>query len=92
MSTELQQIEAQRQALLTQLRTAEESIRAGLRHTHGFGSAARAHMERAQAHINEACISINETKAVRSVAQLVDDLTRVEQVIDQVKRRQSHHI
>jgi hypothetical protein len=26
------------------------------------------------------------------VAQLVDDLTRVEQVIDQVKRRHSHRI
>ena len=92
MSSELQQIEAQRQELLTRLRAAEENLRAGLQHTHGFGTAARAHMERAQAHINEAYIAINETKAVRSVPQLVDDLVRVEQVIDQVKQRQSHRI
>jgi hypothetical protein len=92
MSSELQQIEAQRQALLTQLRIAGECLRTGLRHAHGFGSAARAHMERAQAHINEAYIAINEIKSVRSVAQLVDDIVRVEQVMDQVKSQQSCRI
>jgi hypothetical protein len=89
---DLQQIEAQRQALLNQLRTAEECLRGGLHNSQGFGSTARAHMERAQVHLAEAYIAINETKAVRSVTQLVDDLTRVQQVMEQAKRRQSYRI
>ena len=41
MSTgEIQAIEAKRQALLGQLRTAEAAVRAGL-HAHGFGDMAR---------------------------------------------------
>lgn len=89
---ELKQIEAQRQALLNQLRTAEECLRGGLDNSQGFGSTARAHIERAQAHLAEAYISINEAKAVRSVGQLVDDLTRVQQVMEQAKRQQSYRI
>lgn len=89
---DLQDIEAQRQALLNQLRTAEGCLRNGIHSSQGFGSTARAHLERAQAHLAEACIAINEMKAVRSVTQLVDDLTRVQQVMEQVKRRQSRRI
>lgn len=89
---ELQQIEAQRQTLLNQLRTAEECLRGGLHNSQGFGSTARAHIERAQAHLAEAYIAINEAKAVRSVGQLVDDLTRVQQVMEQAKRQQSYRI
>jgi hypothetical protein len=70
---EIQAIEARRQALLGQLRTAEATVRAGLL-AHGFGDTARAHLERARAHINEAYIAINENIAVRTVPQLVDDL------------------
>lgn len=88
---EIQAIEAQRQALLGQLRTAEASVRTGL-HVQGFGSAARAHLERAMAHIQEAYIAINEAKGVRSVPQLVDDLVRIEQVIDRTKHQHSHRI
>lgn len=88
----LQQIEAQRQTLLKQLRTAEECLRGGLHSSQGFGSTARAHIERAQAHLAEAYIAINETKAVRSVGQLVDDLARVQQVMEQAKRQQSYRI
>ena len=88
---ELQAIESERQALLGQLTAAESALRSGL-HTHGFGSTARAHMERAMAHICEAHIAINEGKSVRSVHQLVDDLTRVQQVMDDVKRRKSQRI
>ena len=88
---ELQAIESERQALLGQLTAAESALRSGL-HTHGFGSTARAHMERAMAHICEAYIAINEGKSVRSVHQLVDDLTRVQQVMDDVKRRKSQRI
>lgn len=89
---ELQQIEAQRQSLLNQLWTAEECLRGGLHNSQGFGSTARAHLERAQAHLAEAYVAINEAKAVRSVAQLVDDLTRIQQAAEQAKHRQSCRI
>jgi hypothetical protein len=92
MSTgELKDIEARRQALLGQLRSAEASLRGGL-HTHGFGSNARAHLERAMAHVQEAYIAINEAKAVRSVQQLVDDLNRIQQVMDDAQRGKSQRI
>jgi ABC-type transporter Mla subunit MlaD len=89
---DIQAIEAQRQTLLTRLQAAEENVRAGLHHTQGFGSAARAHLERAQAHLAEAYIAINELKPVRSVQQLVDDLVRIEQVIEKARRHQSQRI
>ena len=59
---------------------------------HGFGDTARAHLERARAHINEAYIAINENIAVRTVPQLVDDLNRIQQVMDDVQRRKSQRI
>ena len=84
---ELNAIEGQRQALLGQLKAAEAALRAGM-HTHGFGSTARAHMERALAHISEAYIALTEPKQARSVHQFVDDLNRIQQVTDDFKRRQ----
>ena len=91
MNSELQPIEAELQALLAQLQAAETALRRGL-HTHGFGSIARAHMERAMAHIAEAYIAINETNRARTVPQMVDDLNRVQQVIAAVQRRNSQRI
>ena len=87
----LNAIEARRQALLGQLHTAEAAVRVGLR-AQGFGNAACAHLERAMAHINEAYIAINETKVIRTVPQLVDDLNRIQQVMDDVQRRKSQRI
>jgi hypothetical protein len=88
---ELQKIEAERQSLLGQLTAAETALRNGLR-THGFGETARAHMERAHAHISEAFIAINEGRPVRTVSQLVDDLNRVQKVMNYMRRRNSQHI
>jgi len=85
-SNDIKVIETQRQALLGQLRAAEAALRGGL-HTHGFGSTARAHMERAIAHIQEAYIAINEMRAVRGVPQLVDDLNRIEQACNELRRQ-----
>jgi hypothetical protein len=90
-SEELKAIESQRQMLLAQLTSAEAALRNGL-HTHGFGNTARAHMERAMAHIQEAYIAINEAKNVRTVEQLVNDLVRIQQVIDNAARSHSQHI
>ena len=89
---EIQAIESQRQALLGQLNSAETALRAGLSSPRGFGETARAHMERARAHILEAHIAINESKAVRSVPQLVEDLNRIEQLMDDAQRRKSQRI
>lgn len=86
MNAELQAIEAKRQALLGQLRTAEASVRASL-FAHGFGNAAREHLERAMAHIQEAYIAVNESKPVRTVPQLVEDLNRIQQVMNEHHQR-----
>jgi hypothetical protein len=88
-SGDLKAIETQRQALLGQLNAAETALRSGL-HTHGFGSTARAHMERALAHIQEAYVSINEINRARTVQQLVNDLIRVQQMMDDATRGKSH--
>ena len=88
---ELKAVESQRQALLGQLTAAETALRTGL-HTHGFGSTARAHMERARAHIQEACIAINEINRARSVEQLVNDLLRVQQMMDAAIRGKTQRI
>jgi hypothetical protein len=90
MNGELQAIEAKRQALLGQVRTAEAAVRAGL-HAHGFGDTARAHLERAMAHIQEAYIAINECKPVRTVPQLVDDLNRIQQIMNEHNQRHTQH-
>jgi hypothetical protein len=83
--------EAKRQELLAQLNVAEAAMRNGL-HTQGFGATVQAHMERALAHIREAYIALNEARQVRTVQQLVDDLNRVQQVVDEAKRGKSRRI
>lgn len=85
-SDELKAIEGRRQALLGQLKSAEAALRGSL-HTHGFGSVARAHLERAMAHLQEAYIAINEMRAVRSVPQLVEDLNRIEQACNELRQQ-----
>ncbi len=84
-------VEAKRQELLGQIKAAESALRSGL-HTRGFGSTARAHMERAMAHICEAYIAINEAKQVRTVQLLVDDLSRIQKVMDDAKLGKSQRI
>ena len=84
-------VEAKRQELLGQIKVAESALRSGL-HTQGFGSIARAHMERAMAHICEAYIAINEAKQVRTVQQLVDDLNRIQKVMDDAKLGKTQRI
>jgi hypothetical protein len=84
-------VEAKRQELLGQLTAAETALRNGL-HTQGFGATAFAHMERALAHIREAYVALNEAKQVRTVQQLVQDLNRVQQVIEDAKRGRPRRI
>ena len=88
---ELQEVESQRQSLVGQLNAAESALRACLR-ARAFDHVARAHLERAMAHICEAQIAINEGKAIRSVRQLVEVLNRVKRVVAGGQRRKSQHI
>ena len=88
---EFQRAEAKRQELLGQLKAAETALRGGLG-IQGFGSATRSHMERAVAHVSEAYIAINESKSVRSVQQLVEDLNRIQQVVENAKHGRSQRI
>ena len=88
---ELKAIERRRQALLEQLTAAETALRNNL-HTHGFGHTAHEHMERALAHIREAYIAINEAGHARTVQQLVNDLVRIQQVMDEARQSRSIRI
>ncbi len=76
---ELNHLELRRRALLTQLQTADVNLRSGL-HQHGMDAIVRAHLERALAHTREAYIAVNEQTKVRTVQELADQLTRVEQM------------
>jgi len=75
----LNRLELARQTLLGQLHTADVNLRAGL-HQHGLDAIVRAHLERALAHIREACMAVNEQSKVRTVQELADQLTRIEQM------------
>jgi hypothetical protein len=75
----LNRLERLRRTLLGQLQTADVNLRAGL-HQHGLDAIVRAHLERALAHIREACIAVNEQSKVRTVQELADQLTRIEQM------------
>jgi hypothetical protein len=88
---ELKAIEGQRQTLLEQLTVAETALRSNL-HAHGFGNIAHEHMGRALAHIREAYVAIHEMGRARTVQQLVNDLVRVQQVMDGARRGKSQRI
>ena len=84
----LNRLELLRRALLGQLQTADVNLRAGL-HQHGMDAIVRAHLERALAHIREACISVNEQTKVRTVQELADQLTRIEQMQADLRAQQA---
>lgn len=88
---ELKAIESRRQSLLEKLTMAENALRGNL-HVHGFGHTSHEHMERALAHIREAYVAINEAGHARSVQQLVNDLVRIQQVMDEAKGSRSQRI
>ena len=84
----LNHLELRRRTLLGQLQTADVNLGAGL-HQHGMDAIVRAHLERALAHIREASIAINEQTKVRTVQELADQLTRVEQMQADLRAQQT---
>jgi hypothetical protein len=83
---ELRTLEHRRQALLDQLKTAEAALRGAL-HRPCTDHPVREHLERALAHVHEAYIAVNESRTVRTVQQLVEDLTRIEQACSELRQQ-----
>jgi hypothetical protein len=77
--------EAQRQVLLGQLSAAEAALRANL-DLDCASVTARAHMQRALAHMQEAAVAVSGVGRARTVWQLVEDLTRFKRNLDQLQQ------
>ncbi|MBK9140551.1 MAG: hypothetical protein IPM17_17655 [Verrucomicrobia bacterium] len=73
--------------IFEQLDTANQALRENL-HRNDLDSTARAHMERALAHVREAYIATNEIGKARSVERLVSDLEKVNHIVAKVHRRE----
>jgi len=84
----LNRLELARQTLLGQLHTADVNLRAGL-HQHGLDAIVRAHLERALAHMREASIAVNEQAKIRTVQELADQLSRIEQTQADLRAQQT---
>jgi hypothetical protein len=78
--------ENQRLALMAQLRVAETALRGNL-HVHGAEAVARAHMERALAHVHEAFSAVSETGRARTVQQLVEEVERLEKLLTELRQQ-----
>lgn len=81
-------VELRRRALLDQFQTAEVNLRSGL-HQHGMDAVVRAHLERSLAHIREAYIAVNDQTKVRTVQELADQLTRVQQMQAELRAQET---
>ena len=77
--TKASTLDSRRDVLLARLQAADSSLRASL-HQHGTDALVRAHLERALAHIREAHIATRERIQIRTVQELADQLTRIEQM------------
>jgi hypothetical protein len=84
----LNRLELATQTLLGQLHTADVNLRAGL-HQHGLDAIVRAHLERALAHMREASIAVNEQAKIRTVQELADQLSRIEQIQADLRAQQT---
>ena len=84
----LNRLERLRRTLLGQLQTADVNLRAGL-HQHGMDAIVRAHLERALAHIREGYIAVNEQAKIRTVQELADQLSRIEQTQADLRAQQT---
>jgi len=78
--------ESRKQTLLGQLHAAEAAVRSNL-NFQAIEANARAHMERALAHIREAYVAINEIGRARTVKQLVEELERIERAFEELRQQ-----
>ena len=68
---------------LDNLNTAQRALRRIL-HLHGVDTVARQHIDRALNHVREACIAVNEPGHARNVPKLVEDLAKVERLMEKL--------
>ena len=80
--------ERERRQQLDNLTTAERALRANL-HMHGLDDTAREHTERALNHVREGYIASNEPGRARSVQNLVEDLGKVERLMEKLTNGRS---
>ena len=73
--------------IFEQLDSADQALRENL-HRSDLEPTARAHMERALAHVREAYIATNEIGKARSVQRLASDLEKVNHIVAKVRRRE----
>ncbi|MGH7972144.1 MAG: hypothetical protein ACREIC_25805 [Limisphaerales bacterium] len=78
-------MDAQSYKQLADLEVAERALRQNL-HRHNQDETTRAHLERALAHVREAAIG-EEGANVRSVNQLVRELTGMERFVESLQTR-----
>ncbi len=78
--------ERERRRQLDNLNSAERALRANL-HIHGLDATAREHMERALCHVREGYIAVNEPGRARTVQKLVEDLGKVERLMEKLRAR-----
>ena len=81
-------LDSRRYVLLSRLQAADTALRASL-HQHGTDALVRAHLERALAHIREAHIAVRERTQIRTVQELADQLTRIEQMQADLRAEQT---
>ena len=85
---EFNAVENERQTMLGQLQTAEATLRSTLQNHH-VDASARAHMERALAHVRVASVAIREAHRARTWDQLLSELLRMENLCRQLRRQPS---
>ena len=73
---------------LDNLNTAERALRSNL-HMHGVDATAREHMERALNHVREGYIAVNEPGRARNLQKLVEDLGKVERLMEKLANGQT---
>ena len=86
--TEASTLDSRRYVLLSRLQAADTALHASLHH-HGTDALVRAHLERALAHIREAHIAVRERLQIRTVQELADQLTRIEQMREDLSAQQA---
>jgi len=78
--------ERERQALLSNLNTAERALRQNL-HQHGLDPTAREHLERALSHVREGYIAVNEPGRARTVGQVIEDISKAGNLLSRLLRQ-----
>jgi len=81
-------LDSQLSVLLARLQAAHTTLRAHLQQL-ATDALVRAHLERSLAHLREARIALNGQTNIRTVQELADQLTRIEQMRDDLHAQQT---